>query len=97
MATSKVTFTLDQSSIQRLQEASDRLGLPKSEIVREAIMEYHDRLGKLSERERLAMLRAFDELVPKLPARSVAGVKRELAGVREASQAGGRRASLHKE
>ncbi len=91
MATTKVTFTLDPVSIQRLQDAADRLALAKSEVVREAIMEFHDRLGRLSDRERSAMLRAFDELVPRIPRRSSATVHRELAQVRQARKAGGRR------
>ena len=97
MATIKVTFTLDPLTIQRLQDAADRLAIPKSEIVREAIMEFHDRLGRLSERERLAMLRAFDELVPKIPSRSGAGVDRELAEVRQARRSSGRRTPLGKQ
>ncbi len=91
MATTKVTFTLDEAAIARLQEASARLALPKSEIVREAILEFYDRIGRLSERERQGMLRAFDELVPKIPARPAAAVDRELDAVRQARRAGGRR------
>lgn len=91
MATTKVTFTLDRISMQRLQDAADRLAMPKSEIVREAIMEFYDRLGKLSDRERSALLRSFDELVPKIAPRSTAAVDRELAEVRQARKAGGRR------
>jgi len=91
MATTKVTFTLDQPTIQKLQDTAERLALPKSEVVREAIMEFHDRLGRLSERERVAMLRAFDELVPKIPERSADAVHRELASVRQARKSGGRR------
>jgi hypothetical protein len=87
MATTKVTFTLDETALSRLQDASARLALPKSEIVREAILEFHDRIGRLSERERTSMLRAFDELIPKIPARPAAAVDQELSDVR---RAGGR-------
>ena len=69
MATTKVTFTLDNATLQRLQDAADRLAKTKSEIVRDAILDFHDRLGRLTGRERTAMLRAFDELVPKIPVR----------------------------
>lgn len=93
-ATTKVTFTLDQVTNQILQNTADRLAKAKSEIVREAIMEFHDRLGRLSGRERLSMLRAFDELVPKIAERSAGEVDRELAGVRQARKTGGRRTSL---
>jgi hypothetical protein len=91
MAATKVTFTLDRISIDRLQDAAERLAVTKSEIVREAIMEFHDRIGRLSDRERLKMLSAFDELVPRIPERSAAAVDEELAEVRRARRAGGRR------
>lgn len=91
MATTKVTFTLDRISLDRLQDAAERLAVAKSEIVREAIMEFHDRLGKLSERERSKMLRAFDELVPRIPERPAATADRELAELRRARKTGGRR------
>jgi hypothetical protein len=54
-------------------------------------LEFHDRIGRLSERERNAMLRAFDDLIPKIPARPAAAVERELAQVRSARRSGGRR------
>lgn len=50
-----------------------------------------DRRGKLSDRERAKMLRAFDELIPKIPRRSVAAVDKELESLREARKAGRRR------
>jgi hypothetical protein len=91
MATTKVTFTLDPVTVRKLQDAANRLAIPKSDIVREAITEFHDRLGRLSERERRGMLRALDELVPKIPTRRAAVVDRELAEVRQARKSGGRR------
>lgn len=91
MATTKVTFTLDNTAVARLGDAAERLGRPKSEIVREAILEFYDRIGRLSERERLSMLRTFDELVPKIPPRPAAAVRREIAEVRRARKSGGRR------
>jgi hypothetical protein len=91
MATTKVTFTLDQATISRLQEAATRMTMPKSEVVRAAIAEYYDKIGRLSERERLRLLRAFDELMPSIPERSAAEVDRELRSIRRARRAGGRR------
>ncbi len=92
MATIKVTFTLDQATVTRLQEAAARLALPKSEVVREAISEFYERIGRLSERERLSLLRTFDEVVPRIPARGLRQVERELKAVRRARRLGGRRA-----
>ena len=91
MAATKVTFTLDETALSRLQDASARLALPKSEIVREAILEFHDRIGRLGERERNAMLRAFDELIPRISPRPAAAVERELSDLRRARRTSGRR------
>lgn len=91
MAASKVTFTLDDTTLRRLRDAAERLGKPQSAVVREAIQDFHDRIGKLSEQERLRALRAFDELVPKIPRRPLSQVVQELKEVRRARRAGGRR------
>ena len=90
MALAKVTFTLDEPTLSRLHDAAERLALPKSQVVREAILELYERLGKLSERERLSKLRAFDKLVPEIPSRPAADVDRELAEIRDARRADGR-------
>ncbi|MGH9611858.1 MAG: hypothetical protein ACRD4P_02115 [Bryobacteraceae bacterium] len=91
MASTKVTFTLDAATISRMCDAADRLSIPKSAVVREAIAEFHERIGLLSERERLRLLRAFDEMVPRIPLRDAAHVKRELREIRESRRSGGRR------
>jgi len=57
MATVKVTFTLDRETVGRLRQASERLSKPKSAVVREAIHDFSERVGRLSERERLRELR----------------------------------------
>lgn len=92
MATTKVTFTLDQATVTRIQEAAERLSLPKSEVVREAVHEFFDRIGQLSDRERLKMLRTFDEVIPPIPNRAVRDVEAELRAIRQARRSGGRRA-----
>ena len=91
MAATKVTFTLDRSTISRLEDAATRLSLPKSQVVREAIQEFHDRIGHLSDTERLRLLRTFDEVVPRIPARGVRAVEHELSALRRARRTGGRR------
>ena len=70
--------------MNRLQDAAEGLAVSKSEVVREAIMEFHDRMGRLSDMERSKILRVFDELVPRIPKRSAAEVKAELVEVRRA-------------
>ena len=84
---------MDQSTVNRLQDAAARLARPKSEIVRDAILDYYERIGRLSERERLGMLRTFDELVPKIPPRGRKAVDDELTAIRQARRTGGRRAT----
>jgi hypothetical protein len=93
MATTKVTFTLDQATLSRLEQAAARLSLPKSQVVREAILEYYERIGRLSERERLTLLRTFDEVLPRIPTRDAGEVDREIRAVRRARRSGGRGSS----
>jgi len=90
MATVKVTFTLDAETVGRLRQASERLSRPKSAVVREAIQDFSERVGRLSERERLRMLQLFDEVVPRIPRRPLSQVRREIEEVRRARRAGGR-------
>jgi predicted nucleic acid-binding protein len=78
MPMTKVTLTLDQATVTRLEQAASCLALPKSQVVREAIAEFSERIGRLSERERLNLLRTFDEVVPRIPGRDVGQVDREL-------------------
>ena len=91
MATTKVTFTLDQETLARLRTAAERLAIPKSAVVREAIRDFAERAGRLGETERRRQLEAFDRLVPMIPKRSRADVERELAALGRARRGGGRR------
>lgn len=90
MASVKVTFTLDQQTIARLKDAAERLGKPKAAVVREAIHDFHERIGKLSERERLRMLQILDEMLPRIPSRPVEEVEKELREIRRARRAADR-------
>ena len=92
----KATFTLDELTLDRLRITSERLQKPKSEIVREAIAEYYERAGRLSDTERRKLLRAFDTLVPAIPGRPAAQVDRELRDIRDARRDGGRGAKRRK-
>jgi hypothetical protein len=86
----KVTFTLDEETVHRIDDAAARLAKPKSQIVREAVANYHSRIGRLSESERQRMLKVFDTLVPRIPARPQREVEAELREVRRARRSGGR-------
>jgi len=87
----KVTFTLDDQTVARLRQAAERLNKPQSQVVREAVRDYADRVGRLSEHERLSMLSALDAIVKRKPTRSTADVDRELREIRVARRSGGRR------
>jgi predicted DNA-binding protein len=93
MATVKATFTLDPDTIARLGRAAERLAKPKSEVVRDAILDYSERVGRLSERERLRLLRVVDEIASRGPTRPLADVEAELRRVRAARRQGGRRSA----
>lgn len=86
-----MTFSLDEETAARLRHASETLLKPKSEIVREAIHDYSERIGKLSEAERKRLLKVFDQLVSDLPERPLSEVEAELRAVRQARRQGGRR------
>ncbi len=89
----KVTFTLDDATVARLRQTAERLGMAKSQVVREAIQDYSARAGRLSEAERLRILKTFDDLVPRIPRRPLREVETELEQIRRARRGGGRRSS----
>lgn len=90
MASIKATFTLDPETAALLGRMSESLRRSKSEIVRDAILDFGERVDRLSERERAQLLVRFDDLVPKIPERSADEVDQELAELRTARQGGGR-------
>ena len=90
MATTKVTFTFDPATIARLNDVAQRLAKPKSEIVREAIQEYHQNIGRLSESEKQRLLAIVDEFAKRPPTRPQSEVEAELKEIRRARRHGGR-------
>jgi len=87
----KVTFSLDESTVARLRLSARRLARPQSAVVRAAIRDYSERIGRLGEEERRHLLKVFDTVVPRIPLRAAASVDRELAALRTARRRGGRR------
>ncbi|MGQ0680014.1 MAG: ribbon-helix-helix protein, CopG family [Actinomycetota bacterium] len=90
MASVKMTFSLDEATAARLRKAAESLGKAKSEVVREAILDYSERKGRLGEAERQRLLSSFDQLVPQVPDRPVMEVDEELASIRAARRRTGR-------
>ncbi|MBI2198234.1 MAG: ribbon-helix-helix protein, CopG family [Candidatus Rokubacteria bacterium] len=83
----KVTFTLDAETVARLRRTAARLSRPQSQVVREAIRDYDERSGTLSEDERRRLLEVFDRVVPAIrprPARDVDAELKEIGASRRA-------------
>jgi hypothetical protein len=87
----KMTFSLDEATAARLRLSAQRLARPQSAVVREAIRDYASRVGRLGEEERRQLLRIFDRVVPRIPARPAREADREIAAIRAARRRGGRR------
>jgi predicted DNA-binding protein len=86
----KVTFTLDEVTVTRLNETARRLSKPKSAVVREAIDAYYAKNDKLSEAERQRMLAYLKEYAKvKLPG-THADAEREKREIRESRRLGWR-------
>jgi len=90
MAT-KLTFSVDDETVETLKMTAARLGKPQSMIIREAVAEYAARVGRLTEAERRQMLAAVDRIMKAPPTRPQAEVTRELRAIRRARRESGRR------
>jgi predicted transcriptional regulator len=89
----KVTFTLDEETVERLRRTAARLARPQSQVVREAIRDYEARADRLGEDERRRQLDTFDALVARIPARPRGDVRAELEEIRATRRAGWRTAT----
>jgi predicted transcriptional regulator len=87
----KVTFTLDDETVERLRRLATRLRRPQSQVVRESIKEYEARSDKLSEEERRRMLAVLDRIMKAPPTRPQAEVDAELREIRLARRRWARR------
>jgi predicted transcriptional regulator len=87
----KVTFTLDEATVDRLRRTAAKVGKAQSQVVREAIGEYATRADRLSDEERQRMLAALDRATQRRPSRSARDVDAELREIRAARRRWGRR------
>ena len=87
----KVTFTLDEQTVERLRRTAARLAKPQSYVVREAVREYEARSAKLSDEERARMLGIVDRMVQEPPTRTADEVDAELGEIRASRRRWGRR------
>ena len=86
----KVTFTLDDETVERLRRTAARLGKPQSYVVREAVREYERRSAKLSDEERVRMLGIIDRMLEEPPTRPAGAVDAELDTIRASRRHWGR-------
>lgn len=84
MSMVKVTYSLDDATVRRIRAVSARLGIPQSQMVREAVADYAARKDRLSEAERLRMLEVLERIRDSPPSRSREEVDAELKEIREA-------------
>ena len=87
----KVTFTLDEATVEQLRRTAERVKKPQSRVVREAIAEYAARADRLSEAERQRMLAVLDRAMRRPPTRTAAAVDAELREIRAARRRRGTR------
>jgi hypothetical protein len=87
----KRTFVLDNESSAYLDRTADRLGIPKSQVVREALRLFGEQMGRLSDEERDRAVATFDEAMALVPDRPRMEVRSELNEVVRARRSGGRR------
>ena len=90
MAT-KVTYTLDDETVERVRKLAQRTRKPQSQIVREAVAHYAAREEKLSPEERDRILTILRTLGPQLPTRPREEVEQELREIRESRRTGWQR------
>lgn len=89
----KVTFSLDDETMNRIRRTAARLGKPQSHVVREAVADYVMRTDRLSERERVHLLDVLAGLGSAPPTRTAQAVDSEIRAIRKARRVGGRRSA----
>lgn len=80
----KVSLSLSPEKVELLSDAATRWAKPKSQVVRDAIQEFHAGIDRLSSAERVRMLAVLDEFAAMPATRSDDDVERELEEIREA-------------
>jgi hypothetical protein len=89
----KVTFSLDDGTVETLRKTAARLRKPQSTVVREAIARYAAQEDRLSDEERERKLKIIDYIKRQPTYGSPEDAKREIAEIRRSRRASG----LHRE
>ncbi len=87
----RITFSLDDVTVAQIRQTAARLRKAQSHVVRDAVADYAERAGGLSERERLHAMGVLERLRHTKPTRPATDVDAELRDLRTARRAGGRR------
>jgi len=87
----RVTFSLDDETVEQIRRTAARLQRPQSHVVRDAVADYAARTDRLSERERQQLMGVLERLRDARPTRPAAAVDDELKAIRAARRAGGRK------
>lgn len=89
----KVTFTLDDQSVQTIRRLAERAKKPQSLVVREAVAHYAAREEKLTPDEQARLRSVIDDMRTMSPTRPQREVGAELRAARGARRAGWHRPS----
>ncbi len=84
----KLTFSLDEESVQTLRRVAERSRKPQSLIVREAIAQYAEREEVLSPGERDRLLGILRRIKQRPATRPKAAVREELQEIRRTRRTG---------
>ena len=87
----KVTFTLDDETVEAIRALAARKRKAQSLVVREAVAAYAVQEEKLTDAERSRRIRILDDLLARPRTRPQADVDAELREIRRARRAGWRR------
>ena len=84
----KLTFSLDDATVQKLRQVSERTRKPQSLIVREAIAQFAEREELLAPEERERLLGVLRTIRGRPATRSAPAVREELQEIRRSRRAG---------
>ena len=87
----KVTYTLDDETVERIQRAAARDQRPRSAIVREAVARYTATSERLSLEDIQEQLRILDAIAETPSTRSARAVDTELRGLKASRRSGWQR------
>jgi predicted transcriptional regulator len=86
----KMTFTLDETTVEALKRISKRLQKTQSYVIREAICHYEPHAGQLTKAERKERVALLDRLVAATPRRPTSETDQELRELRVSRRKGWR-------